>query len=345
MRVNENWAMFVNLDSEVEWAFGNPDEEFLQFIVNFLKGLGNIGSEIFGENSVASIEFEHTGFKSSEVFIVSLQNKFFFICSDPAITLKLISATEGLPKAMEEHIAAVLVGQAAVLFADSISNTKSEREIEIIERSFQAIILSINPSLSENISTICSKASSNFSILSFTELLSFHYYIRKYETLTDQPTGLALISHLSGGELPFSWNVERDVVLAGYLAVIFGFIKTLFGGSAQRLVFGTHELRKLDFIYGDEYFLAIDSSFAFLCKDPEFLPSFLSISVEVLRDLGTNLKRYIIRETLEHATTMLEELSLRTILEAYQSLSIDPYLSFNQQIRKILKEISTDNQI
>ncbi len=59
MRVDENWAMFVNLDSEVEWAWGNPDEEFLQFTVNFLQGLGNIGSEIFGENSVASIEFEH----------------------------------------------------------------------------------------------------------------------------------------------------------------------------------------------------------------------------------------------------------------------------------------------
>jgi hypothetical protein len=343
MRVDENWAMFVNLDSEVEWAWGNPDDEFLQFTVNFLKGLGGIGSEVFGENSVASIEFEHTGFKTSEVFIVSLQNKFFFICSDPAITLKLISATEGLPKAMEEHIAAVLVGQAAILFADSISNTKNEAEMEIIERSFQAIILNINPSLSKDISIICSKASSNFSMLSFSELLAFHYYIRKHDTLTNQPTGLALISHLSGGELPFSWNVERDVVLAGYLAVIFGYIETLFGGSARRLIFGTQELRKLDFIYGEEYFLAIDSSFTFLCQDPSFLPSFLSVSFEVLRDLGANLKRYIIRETLEHATTMLEELSLRSILEAYQSLSTDPYLSFNDQIRKILQEISRDN--
>ncbi|MFX0124404.1 MAG: hypothetical protein ACFFAE_12250 [Candidatus Hodarchaeota archaeon] len=344
MKVDENWAMFVNLDSEVEWSWGNPDDEFLQFTVNFLQGLSNIGSEIFGENSVASIEFEYTGFKTSEVFIVSLQNKFFFICSDPAITLKLISATEGLPKTMEEHIAAVLVGQAAIIFADSISNTKSEQEMEIIERSFQAIILSINPSLSGNISTICSKASSNFSMLSFNELLSFHYYIRKHETLTDLPTGLALISHLSGGDLPFSWNVERDVVLAGYLAVIFGFIKTLFGGSARRLIFGAQELRKLDFIYGKEYFMAIDSSFTFLCKDPRFLPSFLSVSFDVLRDLGANLKRYIIRETLEHATTMLEELSLRSILEAYQSLSTDPYLSFNDQIRKILQVISSNNQ-
>ncbi len=245
---------------------------------------------------------------------------------------------------MEEHIAAVLVGQASILFADSISNTKNEQEMEIIEKSYQAIILSINPALRENISTICSKASSNFSMLSFNELISFHYYIRRHETLTDQPTGLALISHLSGGDLPFSWNVERDVVLAGYLAVIFNFIKTLFGGSARRLIFGALELRKLDFIYGEEYFLATDSSFAFLCKDPSFLPSFLSVPFEVLRDLGANLKRYIISETLEHATTMLEELSLRSILEAYQSLSTDPYLSFNDQIRKILQEISTDNQ-
>lgn len=320
MRVEENWAIFVNPQSEVEWAFGKPDTEFLEFTVNFLKGLGSIAQEIFGETSVASIEFKHSGFKASEVFIVSLQNQFFFICSDPAVTLKLIAATEGLPQTMEEHIASVLVGQAAILFADSVTNTKNKEENILIEKSFQEIILEINPKLADKISIIVGKGSSNFSMLSFSELLLLHYYIRRHETLTDQigPTGLVLISHIDGGELPFSWKtgepVEKDVVLAGYLSVIIGYISTLFGGSARRLVFGTHELRKLDFIFGNEYFLATDSSFSFLNQDPTFLPAFLSVNPPVLEDLEFNLKQFVITETLEYIRSTLKVLNLEAII-------------------------------
>ncbi len=335
MRVDENWAIFVE-GKRVTWSFGNPDDQFLEFTVNFLQGLGKIAQEIFGEDSVASIE-SHTGFKLSEVFIVSLQNQFFFICSDPALTLKLIAAKEGLPEAMEEHIAAVLVGQASILFAHSISNAQNETEKVTIENSFQEIILNINPLLEDKISIICSKASSNFSALSFNELLLLHYYIRRHETLTNRivPSGLVLISHIDGGELPFAWNVERDVVLAGYLAVIIGYIKTLFGGYARRLVFGTHELRKLEFVYGNDYFLAIDSSFAFLCQNPEFLTAFRSVDYRVMEKLETQLKEFLIRETLELAAAILDIQDINSILQAYQGLSEDPSMSINEQIRKI----------
>ena len=72
MEVDTNWAIFVS-QSRVEWSFGNPDDEFLKFVLNFLTGLGNIASEIFaGENSVASIEFDrqqHSRIESAEVFV------------------------------------------------------------------------------------------------------------------------------------------------------------------------------------------------------------------------------------------------------------------------------------
>ncbi|MHA2224884.1 MAG: hypothetical protein ACXAC8_06755 [Candidatus Hodarchaeales archaeon] len=341
MKVDENWAIFVNQQSQIEWAFGNPDMEFLQFTVNFLKGLGNIALEIFGENSVASIEVEHSGLKISEIFIVSLQNQFFFICSDPDITLKLIAIKEGLPKAMEVQIAAVLVGQAAILFAHSVSYAKSEDEQVLIEKSFQEMILDINPNLADQISMICSKSSSNFSMLSFNDLLLLHYHIRKHETLTDQPTGLVLVFHVDGGDLPFSWNVDRDVVMAGYLGVIINFAKTLFGGSVRRLVFGTHELRKLDFIRGtsDEFFMVTDSSFAYLCQDREFLQSLNLIRSEVFLDLEPQLKQYIIQESLDHAASLLNTSRLHSILQAYNGLSKDSESLKNKRISQMLRKL------
>ena len=57
MRVDPNWFIFVE-EKDIRWSFGNPDDEFKAFVINFLTGLSHIGEEIFGENGVASIEFE-----------------------------------------------------------------------------------------------------------------------------------------------------------------------------------------------------------------------------------------------------------------------------------------------
>jgi hypothetical protein len=344
MKVEPNWAIFVSR-SKVEWSFGNPDNEFLTFILNFLTGLGNIASEIFvGENSVASIEFDrqqHSGIQSAEIFVVSLLNQFFFICSDPAITMKLIAATEGLPQIMEEQIAAVLVGQASVLYAHSISEAKSEQDRELIEKHFQNIILDINQNHSDKIAMIVSQSSTNFSVLSFQELLMLHYAIRKNRFLTDQraPEGWVLISDLSGGELPFSWNVESDVVLAGYLAVIIGFIETLFKSKPRQLVFGSHEIQRLAFIIGERYFMAIDSSFSFLSQDADFIPSFQSISDNVMNDLRLHLKQAAIQESLEYACTIVDKLDFDALLDSFQVFSTTSILSKNETKLKMWRQL------
>ncbi|WP_455463937.1 hypothetical protein, partial [Candidatus Hodarchaeum mangrovi] len=52
----ENWAIFVE-GIEIKWSFGKPSEEFQEIIVNFLKGLGQLGKEMFGEG-IASISFD-----------------------------------------------------------------------------------------------------------------------------------------------------------------------------------------------------------------------------------------------------------------------------------------------
>ncbi|MHA1225825.1 MAG: hypothetical protein ACTSPV_03705 [Candidatus Hodarchaeales archaeon] len=343
MKVEENWALFV-CENNVEWSFGNPDKDFLQHTVNFLAGLSKIAEEALGENSVASIEFDrtmHSGLKASEIMVISLENRFFFVCSDPAITLKLINFSKELPSHIEEIINAVLVGQASILFANSISTVEDPNAINLIEKYFQNIILDINPSLHDKISMICSMSSTNFSMLSFNELLLFHYYIRKHKGLTEyvQPNAWVLISNLDGGELPFSWNVEKDVILSGYLAVIIGFIQTLFNGSRpKRLNFGTKEIRKLDFIYGSEYFLALDSSFSHLSQDPEFLEYFLSIETRVLDDLESQLKQYLIKEMIDLVKGTLLDLELNTLIESYSVFSNNRFPRVNR-IRRMWEHL------
>ena len=344
MQAEENWALFV-FNNEIEWSFGNPDEQFKTFVVNFLTGLGQIAQEIFGENSVASIEFQvkkHAGLQASEVFIVSLQDKFFFVCSDAAVTLKLIAAKEGLPERIAEQIKAILVGQASILFAYAVTNVKTNEEERLIESIFQNIIIDLNPAHEQIMEQICSKGSSNFSMLSWQELLLLHWNLRKQRILIDQltPEGWALISNFDGGEMPFSWNIERDVVLAGYLSVIISFVETLFGGARpKRLVFGTHMLSSLDFIFGNTYFLVLDSSFSQLCNEPEFLEAFLSVPPTALKDVQSELKRYLVRESLEHASKLIEALSLTGLLQAFRIFSHSTKIPMTEKIRALFNEI------
>ena len=105
MQIDSNWALFVE-DKEVKWSFGNPDDEFLIFVVNFLTALSQIGEELFGQHGIAQIEFDiprrNQGFLSAEVFIVSLMNKFFLIMSDPTVTLKLIETSGGIAQEVQD---------------------------------------------------------------------------------------------------------------------------------------------------------------------------------------------------------------------------------------------------
>jgi len=128
MKVDPNWFLFVE-EKEIRWSFGNPDEEFKSFVINFLTGLAQIGEEVFGENGVASIEFDlkkKSQILSSELFIVNLSHKFYLIMSDPSTTMKMLNQQGGIAPEVEEIMSAVLVGQAAILYATSISEVSSD---------------------------------------------------------------------------------------------------------------------------------------------------------------------------------------------------------------------------
>lgn len=323
MEVHQNFCLFVE-EKSVKWTWGNPDDEFLSFVINFLTGLSQIGAEIFGQHGVASIEFElkkRSGLQSTEIFIVSLMNKFFLIIADPAMTLKLIETKGGIPEEVQEIMSAVLVGQAAMLFSQSISEVDDEEKRKYLESLWQEIILDISRNYENEIIKIISKDSSNFSMLSFRDLLFLHYFLRKTPELIKpiSPKGWALCSHLSGGEIPLEFNViERDpVVLAGYLGIVISFIDTLFKAKPKNLIFGTNNLQRLSFINGEDYYLAIDCPITELMTDEDFYREFCEISDEVFKDLRNSIHKRIVEEILELQTQQLEKLTIENLLKNY----------------------------
>ena len=320
MRVDPNWFLFVE-EKNIRWSFGNPDEEFKAFVINFLTGLSNIGEEIFGENGIASIEFEvhkKSRIHSSEVFIVNLSDKFFLIMSDPSTTMKLLRQQGGIAHKVQEIMSAVLVGQAAILYSQQISEVPSEESAEI-EKLWQDIVLDISDDYEEDITKIISGNSSNFSMLLFEDLLFLHYYLRKQPELIKQisPKGWAIIANYSGGEIPLEYNMEWDsVILAGYLGIIISFITVLFNSKPKKLAFGTHTVQSLSFINGvKDYFIAVDSPFTKLILDLEFQDRFFNLQKEVQDDIKEALRVRIIEEIVTANTEELEKFDLNTLLE------------------------------
>ncbi|MFX0052329.1 MAG: hypothetical protein ACFFAJ_04020 [Candidatus Hodarchaeota archaeon] len=347
MQADSNFCIFVE-EKSVKWSFGNPDDEFLTFVINFLTGLSQIGQEIFGQHGVASIEFESTrrfGFlSSSEVFIVSLMNKFFLIMSDPQTTIKLIDARGGIPREIHEIMSAVLVGQAAMLFSQCITDVENEETRAYLESLWQDIILDISQDYSSEIEKIVSRSSSNFSILKFEDLFCLHYYLRKQPELVQplSPAGWALVSHVSGGEIPLDYHVEsRDpVVLAGYLGIIISFVNALFDSKPKSLIFGTNTIQKLSFINGNlDYFLAIDSPVCNLMLNEDFREAFFLMKEKVHQDLQEPLKKRIIEEIIELKTQELEQQEIQTLLDDALSYSKKYYSKKQPERRRLFSRI------
>ncbi|MFX0015238.1 MAG: hypothetical protein ACFFB2_19200 [Promethearchaeota archaeon] len=324
MYVKENWALFVE-GTEIKWTFGDPSVEFQKIAMNFLIGLGTLGEELFGEG-IASITFDlrkYTGLKASEIFIVSLKDRFLLIISDPTTTLLLIAAQGGIPNDIKDLMTAVLVGQASVLYASSISEV-SQKSKRLIEKKFQDIILDINDKYLENdlIHTIVGKSGSNFSILTFEDCLLLHFHLRKQlePENSSETSSWCLISQLGGGNIPFSFNIDKgdDIIIGGYFAAIIEFISTLFGTKPKLISFGSTHIRKVRFVYGGDYFMAIDTSFMIdLLLRRRFQKRFFETSYSIIKDMSSGIKELIIEEIVQFNEMKLSQMSAEALLDAY----------------------------
>ncbi len=323
MDVNQHWGLFIERN-EIKWSFGSPSMEFQTVVLNFITGMGKFGKELFGEEGIASIHFDlkkYSGMKASEIFIVSLQDQFFLIVSDPAVTLLLINAGEGIPFNIKEIMKAVLVGQASILYANSISDANLKKK-ELIDKQLRDIILDINEKYLEDdqIYTIVGKSGSNFSLLSFEECVMFHLYIRRQSEKTDfrAASSWCIISDLNGGDIPFSFNMVDEISYGGYFSAIISLIDGLFESKPKYIAFGSSRISKLRFVYGNEYFMAIDTSFMTdLLLQRKFQNYFFDTSYKTIKDLAEGMKVLIIEEILQFSEEKLDQMSTEALLDRY----------------------------
>ncbi|MFW9779333.1 MAG: hypothetical protein ACFFE8_10815 [Candidatus Heimdallarchaeota archaeon] len=324
--LDENWAIFVE-ENSIKWSYGVSDvEKFQEQVFSFFIGLGKLGNDLFGEGGIANITFDlekHSGFKAGEIFIVSLYDKFFFIISDPILTLRLIMTEAEIPNDIKEIMNAVLVGQASILYGAGIDteNVTLEEKEQAIQL-FRDIILDLNQEYGTDgsINTIAGRSGCNFSALTFEECLLLHVYLRKQADIQSYyaPSSWCLISHLDGGDIPFSYNMQDEVLFGGYFSAIISLIEVLFKSKPKNITFGSIRIRRLRFIYGETYFMAIDRAFMIdLLLKRHFQQQFFDARYEVMKDLAAGIKELIIEEILQYNEDQLNQLSGEILLDTY----------------------------
>lgn len=323
LEVKQNWGLFIE-QKEIKWTFGDPTEDFQKVVLNFITGMGKFGKELNMEEGIASINFDlkkYSGMKAAEIFIISLQDKFFLVLSDPAVTLLLINAGEGIPVMIKEIMKAVLVGQASILYANNITDASLNKK-KMIDKRIQNIILDINNRYLEDnqIETIVGKSGCNFSILTFEECILLHLYIRRQSERTDfhSSSSWCLISEIDGGDIPFSYNMEDELSYGGYFSAIIALIDSLFESKPKYIAFGSSQISKLRFVYGKDYFMAIDTSFMIdLLLQRKFQRYFFETSYKTVKDLAEGMKILLIEEILQFSEEKLSQMSTEALLDRY----------------------------
>ncbi|MHA1168961.1 MAG: hypothetical protein ACTSP4_01995 [Candidatus Hodarchaeales archaeon] len=323
----ENFALFVQ-GNECQWSHGNLSEQFIETSISFLSGLDTMGQELFGEG-VATIKLDPKNSSShvSEIFIVSLMGSFFFIISNPLECVKLIESSDNqndnqIPQDLRDKIRAMLVGQAAVLYANMYSFAENKAECHEIERLFLGVLHKIG--IVENLESYIDNGRCSFSQLDMSQLIYFHYYLRqefekehfKVKSIRDT---WALVSNHFGTRITLNYNVKDNItVLAGYLSAIHAFITELFYSEPQTLIFGGAEkLTSLMMFNGQENYMAVANPLEVF--NDAFISSLENLEPDVLMDITPPVKQYFADKTTSKYRNKLLRLELRTLFNIYRN--------------------------
>ena len=317
MTTTSNWAIFAK-ETEIMWHFGELTPEFMDNTVNFLNGLDSMGKELFGSGTgVASITLDQKSNKAvsaSEIFVVSLHSTFFFIASDPLITMRLIYH-EDLPDILEDQMRSVLIGQAANLYANLYTSSENGAKVDDL---FWTALNEIG--YDKDIKNVVEKGRCSFSEFSLVEMLLFHFQLRKiFAEKHPETDAWAIIADESGPIHLKYGNVTNATSLAGYLSVLYMFCKELFESSPKSLVFGGDTLFPLEVIKGEDVFLSL-TRWDTLFKDKKFLNELNKLDDKILKQLSMSLSEFLAEKLSEMIKEELNNWSMKKLISTYDSL-------------------------
>ncbi|MHA2366528.1 MAG: hypothetical protein ACXAC7_21405 [Candidatus Hodarchaeales archaeon] len=291
----KNFCIFAE-GQKAEWHYGDLTDEFIENTVSFLNGLDGMGKELFG-SGVASIELDvskiqDVAISTTEIFVVSLFSQFFLIASDPLTTIKLIENTGGIPSEVEDVIRGVLGGQATVLYSNLFMEAETKEAQNQVDELFRSTMRGMG--IVENLDSIVDQGRISFASFSFSEMLIFHYLLRKiFSQKFTKSSSWAIVADDSGSPIHLSFGeVENTTSLAGYLSVLSLFCRELFDAPPKSLVFGGDSLIPLEMVNGDSTFCAF-AAWDLLFNHPDFLKQLEEINQTAKEDIISPLSGFM----------------------------------------------------
>jgi hypothetical protein len=307
-------------DDNLLWTFGNLTEDVKILTIRFLKGLDNLGKELF-DKGIASIKLSPiksgsnkviSKFWGDELFIVNLEGSFFLIISDPNTTIKMINQMGGIPEEIDYQIRSVLVGQASIQYANIMSKIEKEEDMYFIDRLFQTPLDDVMTREEQKEKGVfVDKGSCSFSGLGSIECLIFHYLLREYfaeEYTLFIKNPWSMIQHQNGIPVILDFKPPKEkIIFASLLSLLNEYSKGLLESQLKSLVFGdSFEFTSIDIIHGKEHFMAVSSPI-YLFLNKEFLGKFSAIDDQIKKSLSANLAKYLSKEISNDYLKNLEQ--------------------------------------
>ncbi|MFW9994837.1 MAG: hypothetical protein ACFFD4_22540 [Candidatus Odinarchaeota archaeon] len=327
MTFNENWALFFEND-QIIWKFGLTDLQSLELTLGFVKGLQNLGNDIFQEKLVSIVLEKKPAFSehASEIFVANLEDRFFFVVCNPFETLKLIDFNEALSEELHDQIRAILSGEALVLYANLLSFIENNPVLsKRIDHIFQRALASVlGPD--EDVTEYIGGGNCFLGSLSLAELISFHHNLRlrfmKQRSLVASSNYWGLVVNSDSGKPIYDLIHKVDetdvTLLAGYLSIFYNFLDELLGAKPESISFGTSKLRNMYFFNGNKHFLVACNPDS-LVDDEEFRAKLLSLNRKILNDFSLDVRRYLIEKILTSEGQKLSKNPLGKLFNLYDN--------------------------
>lgn len=314
----ENWALLTK-GQEVIWRFGNIEEETQKRTIDFLNGLHKIGEDLF-DKGIASVRFHSPNLLSGdELFIINLEGSFFLIIFDPLSTIKIMAEkVDDIPEEMDFLIRSVLIGQAAITYANlwSVATPEAGMHIDMLFK--QALDEIIPPNTQQDMNVFVDHGTCSFAGLSTIQCLTFHFLLRRifeleYLNLITSPW--TIIQNSSSMPVHFDYNSPKKAhLIAGYLTVVNEYVLDIFNTKLASMVFGGGDLSSLDIVHGLKNFIAISNPMK-LFTDEGFLKSFEQVDIKVKSDIRSGLVEYLAKTYSEVQYQKFRQKNVEDILK------------------------------
>ncbi|MHA1989973.1 MAG: hypothetical protein ACW981_00420 [Candidatus Hodarchaeales archaeon] len=292
----ENWALLTK-GQEIIWQFGNIEDETKKRTIDFLNGLHKIGEDLF-DKGIASVRFYSPNLLlGDELFIVNLEGSFFLIIFDPLSTIKIMAEqADKIPEEMDFLIRSVLIGQAAITYANLWSEANPEAGMHIDMLFKQALDEIIPIKTQQDMNVFVDHGTCSFAGLTTIQCLTFHFLLRRifeieYLNLIADPW--AIIQDSSSMPVYLEHKSPKKAhLIAGYLTVVNEYVLDIFNTKLASMVFGSGELSSLDIVHGLKNFISISNPMK-IFTDDSFLKNFGSVDSKIKNDIRRGLGEYL----------------------------------------------------